>query len=110
MFKEERDEPLFEWSMIGDIQRGRPNLGPTMNVATYRLMQFTLRDILVQELGADRADELFQRAGYKAGVEYYNHLLGRQADLDSLFSALQSSLRELQIGIFRRAKPSRLAA
>ena len=26
MFKEERDESLFEWSMLGDIEKGRPNL------------------------------------------------------------------------------------
>ena len=43
MFKEERDETQFEWSMLGDIEKGRPNLGPMVHVAVYRLMQFTLR-------------------------------------------------------------------
>jgi hypothetical protein len=50
MFKEERKEPRFDWSMIGNVGEGRPNLGPTMDVAVYRLMQFTLAG--VQETGS----------------------------------------------------------
>ena len=58
MFKEERDESQFEWSMLGDIEEGRPNLGPMVHVAVYRLMQFTLRDILIRDFGVedDRPD------------------------------------------------------
>ena len=48
MFKEEREELEFDWSMIGNIGDGRPNLGPTMDVSVYRLMQFTLRDVLIK--------------------------------------------------------------
>jgi len=32
MFKEERDEALFDWGMIGNIAQGRPNMGSTMDV------------------------------------------------------------------------------
>ena len=35
MFKEERDELKFDWSMIGNIGEGRPNLGNTMDVSVY---------------------------------------------------------------------------
>ena len=38
MFKEERTESHFDWSMIGDINLGRPNLGTLMDVSVYRLM------------------------------------------------------------------------
>ena len=48
MFKEERENSMFEWNMIGDIHEGRPNLGNTMDVAVYRLMQFTLRDVIIK--------------------------------------------------------------
>jgi len=36
MFKEEREELQFDWSMIGNIGEGRPNLGETMDVSVYR--------------------------------------------------------------------------
>ena len=67
MFKEERDETQFEWSMLGDIEEGRPNLGPLMHVSVYRLMQFTLRDILIRDFGVEKTDQIFFEAGKKAG-------------------------------------------
>ena len=65
MFKEERDESQFEWSMLGDIEKGRPNLGPMVHVAVYRLMQFTLRDILIRDFGVEKADKSSSRPARK---------------------------------------------
>ena len=101
MFKEERSESLFDWNMIGDIETGRPNLGSTMTVVTYLLMQFTLRDVMIQELGVERAEEIFYKAGRRAGEQYYENVLGVQPDLDALFAQLQGTLKDLGIGIFR---------
>ena len=101
MFKEERDESQFEWSMLGDIQEGRPNLGPLVHVAVYRLMQFTLRDILIRDFDVETADRIFFEAGKKAGEEYYKNVLTQKKDLDSLFADLQHTMKELGIGIFR---------
>ncbi len=47
MFKEEREESAFQWTKLGQIDVGRPNLGFKTGVAVYRLVQFTLRDVLV---------------------------------------------------------------
>ena len=79
MFKEERDQSQFQWSMLGDLKEGRPNLGPMTHVAVYRLMQFTLRDILIRDFGVEKADKVFFEAGKKAGQEYCkNVLIGRR--------------------------------
>ena len=59
MFKEERDTSLFDWSMIGNLTEGRPNLGSTMDVAVYRLMQFTLRDVIIQEFDTATAERIY---------------------------------------------------
>jgi predicted hydrocarbon binding protein len=101
MFKEEREESRFEWSMLGDIEEGRPNLGSMVNVAVYRLMQFTLRDILIRDFGVEEADRIFFEAGKKAGEQFYENILSHKNDLDSLFADLQSKMKELGIGIFR---------
>jgi len=101
MFKEERSSSAFEWSMLGDIQLGRPNLGPEMTVSVYRLMQYTLRDQLIQELGVAKADLLFYKAGRQAGIQLYQNVIGGVPDMDTLFGELQSTLRDLKIGIFR---------
>jgi predicted hydrocarbon binding protein len=101
MFKEERDKCQFEWSMLGDIKKGRPNLGPMVHVAVYRLMQFTLRDILIRDLGVEKADRIIFEAGKQAGREYCENILTEKQDLNGLFADLQRSMKELGIGIFR---------
>lgn len=101
MFKEERDESQFKWSMLGDIEGGRPNLGPRMHVSVYRLMQYTLRDILIRDLGVEKADRAFFEAGKKAGEEYYGNVLGKKADMKGLFAELEQTMIDLGIGILR---------
>jgi predicted hydrocarbon binding protein len=85
MFKEEREELKFDWSMIGNIGEGRPNLGSTMDVSVYRLMQFTLRDVLIKQFDAETADRIFYEAGEHAGkadLENMNFTLTVAEDLD----------------------------
>jgi len=101
MFREERDQSQFDWSMLGDLKEGRPNLGPMTHVAVYRLMQFTLRDILIRDFGVEKADRAFFEAGKKAGQEYYKNILTEQKDLNDFFADIQRTMKELNIGIFR---------
>ncbi|PIE35027.1 4-vinyl reductase [candidate division KSB3 bacterium] len=101
MFKEERTESTFDWNMIGDIKEGRPNLGTTTHVAVYRLMQFTLRDALIAELGTAKTDEIFYSAGEKAGREYYKNIITRKDSFDDFIDDLQESLKTLRIAILR---------
>ena len=75
MFKEERDDLQFDWGMIGDIAAGRPNLGNTMDVAVYRLMQFTLRDVIINEFDTETADRIFYNAVLSAGKEFFRQLV-----------------------------------
>jgi uncharacterized protein len=42
MFKEERDYKKFAWKDLGDLEKGRPNLGLNVLVLAYRLLQYTL--------------------------------------------------------------------
>jgi predicted hydrocarbon binding protein len=101
MFKEEREESQFEWSMLGDIEKGRPNLGPMVHVSVYRLMQYTLRDILIRDFGVEQGDKAFFEAGKKAGEAFCKNVLTETKDLNGLFADLQRSMKDLGIGIFR---------
>jgi len=100
----------FSWKLLGDIQVGRPNLGPTTRLEVYRLMQFTMRDVLERRLGAEGADEVFYDAGYLAGTEFYQHVLGKQESFADFVKALQSALKELGVGILRVEKADLAAA
>lgn len=91
----------FNWDLIGDIEEGRQNLGLQMDVDVYRLMQFTLRDIIEQRLGEEEADKVFYEAGKLAGIEFYNHLIAPVDSLDHFVSKTQKILKEKRIGILR---------
>ncbi len=101
MFREERDESQFSWNMLGDIEAGRPNLGPMMHLAVYRLMQYTLRDLLIRDFGVETADRIFYEAGKKAGEEFCRNLLADAKDMQGFCTAIQQHMRDLGIGIFR---------
>lgn len=95
---------IFSWDLLGDLGEGRPNLGPTTRLEAYRLMQYTFRDILEQEFGTAKADEIFYRAGLLAGREFCKHVIGRQDDFAGLVKRLQEALAEFNIGLLRIEK------
>ena len=104
MFKEEREELKFNWNMIGNIGEGRPNLGNTMDVSIYRLMQFTLRDVLIKEFDTESADRIFYQAGQHAGREFCKELITKNIDFNEFVVELQELLKKLKIGILRIEK------
>jgi predicted hydrocarbon binding protein len=104
MFKEEREESMFDWSMIGDIAEGRPNLGNTMDVSVYRLMQFTLRDVIIQKYDSKTADKIFYEAGQLAGKTFCSQLMNKENDFNDFIAELQEKLKLLKIGILRVEK------
>ncbi len=104
MFVEERTEPKFEWSMLGDIDAGRPNLGANTKVAVYRLMQYSLRDMAIQLHGVEAASKLFYEAGKVAGKCFCDNLLDKNQSLTRFVGQLQDVLRDLNIGVLRVEK------
>jgi len=101
MFQQEREEFKFDWSHLGDIKLGRPNLGPTTNVAVYRLMQYTLRDAAIKHTNVETADRIFYDAGYNAGKALYENMIGEPQGFENLVNQLQQILQDLNIGILR---------
>lgn len=101
MFKEERTDSTFEWNMLGDIEEGRPNLGSTMDVSVYRLMQFTLRDVLIKNYGVEATDRVFYDAGEEAGRQLYRNVITKKDDLNEFIGELQEVLKDLKVGILR---------
>ena len=101
MFKEEREELKFDWSMIGNIGEGRPNLGNTMDVSVYRLMQFTLRDVLIKEFDAETADRIFYEAGKHAGKEFCKELITQKDDFNGFVVEPQKLFKKLKMNILR---------
>lgn len=91
----------FRWEDLGNISEGRGDLGEEMPVLVYRLMQYTMLDVLAKVYGVDQANELFRKAGFIAGWEFARNMLDLTLDFDAFLASLQRSLQQLKIGILR---------
>jgi uncharacterized protein len=91
----------FKWKDLGDISLGRPNLGPLTQVAVYRLMQYTLRDILEKKYGSKDANQIFFDSGFLAGKEFCLNVLDRSLQFNEFIAELTRKMSELGIGVLR---------
>jgi len=94
----------FSWGDLGDLEEGRPNLGTETSVVSYRLMQFTFKDVFSKAIGKQRTVELFVQAGLLAGKEFCRNVLDASLSFDAFIADLQTKLVTLKIGILRIEK------
>ena len=95
---------IFSWDTLGNIKEGRKNLGETMPVLVYRMLAYSMTDVLCKQFGKEKADELFRQAGFKAGSEFAVHVLPLDADESTFISTLIQTMEQLKIGILRMEK------
>ncbi|MDR3310206.1 MAG: 4-vinyl reductase [Oscillospiraceae bacterium] len=101
VFSNAGSHSIFSWGNLGDIKEGRGDLGEEMPVLVYRLMQYTMLDVLSKEYGNDKANEFFRSAGHLAGTEFSHNVLDLGVDFPTFVSNLQAALKTLKIGILR---------
>lgn len=102
MFVEDRKEQDFKWSDIGDISKGRENLGDVISVTMYRMMQFTLRDASVKHVGVETTNKIFYDAGFISGQNFYKEIMfNSKEEFPKFMSELQRKLKEKCVGILR---------
>ena len=101
VFKKTEKHEEFSWEKLGNIKMGRGDLGEEMPVIVYRLMQYTMLDILSKTHGLDQANEYFRQAGFLAGTEFARNALDLKVDFSNFILNLQQALKDLRIGILR---------
>lgn len=101
IFAQKKKHSTFTWDMLGNITEGRGDLGEEMPVLVYRLMQYTMLDVLSKAYGEEKANEYFRQAGFLAGTEFARNTLDLTLEFNAFVANLQRSLHELKIGILR---------
>lgn len=81
--------------------KGRDNLGDQLPVFVYRLLEYSLKDELIQRFGAEEQIYIFRSAGYRAGTFFAEQVLNLEQPLDGFINELQMKLQELKIGVLR---------
>ena len=101
MQDKEHQHREFAWEDLGDIDKGRPNLGAKAPVLAYRLLQYTLRDVIATDLGVKTANAILVKAGRMAGKQFCENMLEKQLEFNEFIARLQQILKEQAIGILR---------
>jgi predicted hydrocarbon binding protein len=103
------DEKKFRWRDLGDLVAGRPNLGGHLRLEMYRLLEFSLREVMEREVGQEKTDLIFREAGHLAGGAFRRHFLPPTEDLEEYMRELKDTLRTMGAGILRveEADPER---
>lgn len=101
VFTQPKSNFSFSWKDLGNIKDSRKDLGEEMPVLVYRLMQYTIKDILCKDFGKEKTDGIFRRAGYLAGIEFAKNVLDLQTDFNTFIAQLQKALQELKMGVLR---------
>ena len=91
----------FTWDLLGDLESGRPNLGRVIRIEAYRLMLFTLRDVIESRFGTEETNKVFHEIGEMAGLAFYEHFLTGVEDVGKFVKKLQNVLQEMQMGVLR---------
>ncbi len=94
-------EVAFSWTDLGDIEIGRPNLGKNTSVAIYRLMQYTMREVLEKNFGPEQTRILFSEAGFVAGAAFCREFMIISLPINQFVSQLHDQLISQSIGILR---------
>lgn len=101
VFVSGKNHSMFSWENLGNIKEGRGRLGEDMPVLVYRLMQYTMIDILTGEFGSEKANYCIREAGRLAGSEFARNVLDLNVEFNVFFANLQKVLADLKIGIMR---------
>jgi uncharacterized protein len=85
---------------VGDLKKGRPTLGNLMRVSVYRLLLYSMKAVMTEELGKEKTDELFYAAGKSAGQIIFRGILKDDSKEFDLIETIRDMLLKCRIGIF----------
>ena len=100
IFMEDRKPITFE-EYLQYNPNSRENLGEELPVFVYRLLEYSIRDELLQTLGKEKRVEIFRNAGRKAGEYFAKNLLNLDQPMDIFIAELQEKLKSFKIGVLR---------
>ena len=101
VFTEKIKHGRFSWASLGNVKEGREELGGEIPILVYRLMQFTMLDILTRDFGREKANDYIRKAGFLAGTEFSKNVMDLSLPLDKFIASLQKTLKDLKVGILR---------
>ncbi|MGN0405877.1 MAG: V4R domain-containing protein [Bariatricus sp.] len=100
IFIENQKEITFE-DYMSYKKDGRENLGDSLPVAVYRMLEYSLRSAMIEEYGKEAQIRIFRKAGFEAGTFFAKNYLDLDLPLERFLGELQTQLEMMKIGVLR---------
>ena len=82
-------------------KESRGNMGDMLPVQVYRLLEYSLREELLERLGKNEQIAIFRKAGYRAGTFFASHFLDLTLSLNRFVAQLQQRMEEMKMASIR---------
>ena len=96
IFLENTPEFTFEDYMSFN-KESRGNMGDMLPVQLYRLLEYSLREELLERWGKNEQIAIFRKAGYRAGAFFASHFLDLTLSLNRFVAQLQQRMEEMKM-------------
>ncbi len=82
-------------------ENSRGNLGSELPVMVYRMLEYSVKEVLIRRYGVDEQIDIFRSAGRMAGEYFAENFLNMDQPLDRFVGELQQKMQDLKIGVLR---------
>lgn len=89
----------LDWSLIGDIEMGRPTLGHMVSVEVVRMLMLTVKSVIEDSNGSAFAEKVYREAGYQTGQGFFRQYFQTESSSEVFVEQLKKILFKLGIGI-----------
>lgn len=100
VFMENQKPISFEQYLQYD-ENSRSNLGESLPVLVYRMLEYSIKEELIAQFGKDKQIDIFRKAGQRSGEYFAHHILNLDLPLNTFISELQTKMQDLRIGVLR---------
>lgn len=100
IFMENQKPISFEQYLQYD-ENSRSNLGETLPVLVYRMLEYSIKEELIAQFGKEKQIDIFREAGQRSGEYFARHMLNLDQPLNAFISELQAKMQDLKIGVLR---------
>ena len=100
IFMENQKPISFEQYLQYD-ENSRSNLGETLPVLVYRMLEYSIKEELIAQFGKEAQIDIFRKAGQRSGEYFAHHMLHLDQPMNEFISELQTKMQDLKIGVLR---------
>ena len=76
----ENQKPISFEQYLQYDENSRSNLGETLPVLVYRMLEYSIKEELIAQFGKEKQIDIFREAGQRSGEYFARHMLNLRSE------------------------------